>query len=555
MRGLARQQLLLLALVGLGGRLGLPSVARAADMGSSASSAIDWRPCSDGTVGIGGDGSAGIDCATLEVPLDHLHPGTERVPLALARVPALDPAHKIGSVFLNPGGPGATGVDLVLGGFGAELAALLEGRFDINGFDPRGVGASSGLRCFADDGAEDAYFAGLPAFPYRSELERPYFERYTALAGICAGAGQAIVSHMSTADVARDLDLLRRAVGDAKLTYLGFSYGSFLGETYANLFPDKVRAIVIDGVLDPRRWTSGLQILSDASGAQLELDEFLRLCDEAGSGCAFSAREGAAVRYRSLAARVRIQPVMLPDGTQLSYDVLIAQVVGALYAPEAWASFAAWLDAAADVSLGREAAAATYLAARDALQGQLRGPAAPARAIALDSELGTICADAEFPTALGDFHATAVSAAGALSLAARFWWPSAACSAWPSASARYAGPWTQRTSAPVLIVGNFFDGITSYADAVATSHLMPGSRLLSYAGWGHTAFDRSSCVRGHVVDYLLDGSLPPAATVCPVEANPFAGALPEFGAARSNARALPRVGLPTPWLGGRATPR
>jgi hypothetical protein len=107
----------------------------------------------------------------------------------------------------------------------------------------------------------------------------------------------------------------------------------------------------------------------------------------------------------------------------------------------------------------------------------------------------------------------------------------------------------------VLIVGNYFDGITSYADAVATSQLMPGSRLLSYAGWGHTAFDRSSCVRGYVVDYLLQGSLPPVDTICPIEANPFAAALPELGAARTPARSLPRVGLPTRWLGGRAPPR
>jgi pimeloyl-ACP methyl ester carboxylesterase len=535
-------------LFGMGAVLASSSAARAAtDTAEAAVSAIDWRPC--------GDGGVGVDCATLEVPLDHLQQGTERVQLALARFPARDPVHKIGSVFLNPGGPGATGVDLVLGGFGAELATLLAGRFDIIGFDPRGVGASDGLRCFADGGAENSYFAGLPAFPYRSEQERPYFERYTALAGICAGAGQSIVSHMSTADVARDLDLLRRAVGDAKLTYLGFSYGSFLGETYANLFPDKVRAIVIDGVLDPRRWTSGLQVLSDASGAPLEFDEFLRLCDQAGPACAFGTREGAAVRYRSLAARVRIQPVRLPDGTQLSYDALIAQVVGALYAPEAWPGFAAWLAAAADLSLGRDGSEATYLTTRDALQSLLRGAAAPARAITLDSELSTICADAAFPTALGDFRATVASAADALGLAARFWWPNAACSAWPSASARYAGPWTRATSAPVLIVGNFFDGITPYADAVATSQLMPGSRLLSYAGWGHTAFDRSACVRGYVVDYLLNGSLPPVDTVCPVEANPFADAIPASGAAPSNARSLPRVGLPAPWLGGRATPR
>ncbi len=106
---------------------------------------------------------------------------------------------------------------------------------------------------------------------------------------------------MSTADVARDLDLLRRAVGDRKLTYLGFSYGSYLGNTYANLFPQNVRALVIDGVLDPRLWSSGWQIKSDRVATQEEFEEFLRLCDEAGPDCAFSAPEGSAARWEALA--------------------------------------------------------------------------------------------------------------------------------------------------------------------------------------------------------------------------------------------------------------
>ena len=103
-----------------------------------------------------------------------------------------------------------------------------------------------------------------------------------------------------------------------------------------------------------------------------------------------------------------------------------------------------------------------------------------------------------------------------------FCWRNAACSAWPRASARYAGPWARPSSAPALIVGNYFDGITPYADAVATSQLLPGSRLLSYAGWGHTAFGRSGCVRGYVADYLLEGQLPPTGTLCPVASSPFA---------------------------------
>jgi pimeloyl-ACP methyl ester carboxylesterase len=546
MKAFAGTGILRCALVGTGVLLAAPSAVRAETDSADGASSIDWGPCSGGPVG--------SDCATLEVPLDHLHPTAERVHLALARIRATDPAHKIGTVFFNPGGPGATAIDQVFDGFGAELETLLQGRFDIVGFDPRGVGASDGLTCFASVAAENAFYSGLPRFPYHSEQERPYFNRYALLAPLCAGAGQAIVSHMSTADVARDLDLLRRAVGDEKLTYLGFSYGTFLGETYANLFPDQVRAIVIDGVLDPRRWTSGLQILSDASGTQLEFDEFLRLCDAAGPACAFSAPEGAAARYRSLLARVRIQPVALPDGRQLSYDALISRVLNALYAPEGWAAFAAWLDAASQLSLGHEGFEQQYLAANQAVQAVLRGPTAPGHAVSFYSELGTICADAEFPAAFSDFRATAATALGASSLASSFWWPNAACSNWPSADERYVGPWTRPSSAPVLIVGNYFDGITSYADAVSTSQLLPGSRLLSFAGYGHTAFDRSACVKAYVVDYLLEGNLPPAGTVCPVEVDPFAP-LPGFGGASAPAPSLSRLGLPAAGFEGPSLPR
>ena len=542
----ARKGLWLPALVGIGVTLTGSRDARAAsEPDEPAVSPIDWAPCA---------GQAQAECATLEVPLDYAQPSAGRVHLALARLPALDPEHKIGSLFVNPGGPGGSGVQSVLGPLGTALETLLDGRFDVIGFDPRGVGASDGLRCFADEAAEGAYLAGLPAFPYRPEQERPFFERHAGLAGICAAAGQPIVSHMSTADVARDLDLLRRAVGDARLTYLGFSYGTFLGETYANLFPDKVRALVLDGVLDPRRWASGLQILSNGSSAQQELDEFLRLCDEAGPACAFSAPEGATARYRRLVARLQIAPVALPDGSQLSYGSLIADVIGGLYAPEAWGSadgLAAVLAAAADLALGRAGAEQSYPALRDAFEDLLRGGAATAPAIERDALQSTICADADFPIAFDDFRATAAAAAGPLNIALGFWWRNAACSAWPSASARYAGPWTRPTSAPVLIVGNYFDGITPYADAVATSQLLPGSRLLSYAGWGHTALGRSACVQRHVAGYLLEGRLPPTGTLCPVESNPFPASLPQFGSTPSDARALPRVGLPPPWLGQR----
>ena len=161
-------------------------------------------------------------------------------------------------------------------------------------------------RCTASTPRDDldAYFSGQPVFPYREGQYRPFFKTYAGLGPECHDDRQRVAGHMNTADVARDLDLLRQAVGDRKLTYLGFSYGSYLGNTYANLFPRKVRALVIDGVLDPRLWASGWQIASDRVATQEEFNEFLRLCDDAGSECAFWTRQGSAQRWKRLARTI-----------------------------------------------------------------------------------------------------------------------------------------------------------------------------------------------------------------------------------------------------------
>jgi hypothetical protein len=150
-----------------------------------------------------------------------------------------------------------------------------------------------------------------------------------------------------------------------------------------------------------------------------------------------------------------------------------------------------------------------------------------------DAYYGNPCADIQYPGTLPAFHAIANYAERGSIFGPYWWWKAAGCANYPVASDRYVGPWTARTSAPVLIVGNFFDPATDYAGAVASSKLLKNSRLLSYAGWGHTAVGVDDCVTAHVVSYLLDGTLPPADTVCPAGPNPF---LPTF-ARRATGRA------------------
>jgi pimeloyl-ACP methyl ester carboxylesterase len=498
---------------------------------------LNWAPC--------GAAFPGVECALATVPLDYDQPRGATTTIALARVPAANPAQKVGSVFLNPGGPGGSGVNLARGRFGRNLAAMLGGRFDIVGFDPRGVAASDPLFCFDDVDGLNALFADQPVFPYRNDQLRPFFDRFRTLGPACLGRGQPIARHMSTADVARDMDLLRQAVGDAKLTYLGFSYGSFLGNTYANLFPNKVRALVIDGVLDPRLWSGSLQVVSDRIATQEEFDEFLRLCDEA--ACALSGTSGAKARFDALAASLRKQPADL-DGFLYSYDFLIADAASAMYAPEMWSAFGGFFGFLADLvvasgtaELGQQAAAM-----RERILETFRA-AAPERDRtnynnSFDAMFGNHCSDASYPSSFGLYSTFNLFAATG-SVFGPFWYPiNAACADYPVSNDRFIGPWAARTSAPVLVVGNFFDGVTDYRGAVASSKLLVNSRLLSYAGWGHTAFGRSACVTNHVISYLQDGTLPPEGTVCPANPNPF---LPVNSfQAGSDTQELPMIGLP-----------
>jgi pimeloyl-ACP methyl ester carboxylesterase len=274
---------------------------------------LHWAPCGDG-----------LECTTARVPLDYDRPSGATITLALAliRLPASGPGRRIGSIFLNPGGPGTSGVDAVRQGGRSLFSAQVRARFDLVGLDPRGIGASTPLRCFD---TLDQALGVLPPFrfPVTAAEERLWVDADRTFAQACAGRGGPILDHTATTDVARDLDLLRQAVGDTQLTYVGLSYGAYLGATYANLFPAKVRALVLDGVPDPVAWATGrgdqaatwplFNRVGSAEGAEATLGEFFRLCDQGGPACPFSQGDPRR-RYRTLARRLLANPVQTPDG-------------------------------------------------------------------------------------------------------------------------------------------------------------------------------------------------------------------------------------------------
>jgi len=509
------------------GLTGLPVQASTAGTASPPVPRIAWSPCNDG-----------FECARVPVPLDYDRPRGPSISLALVRLPATDQAHRVGSLFVNPGGPGGSGVDFVLEA-GQLLSAAVDGRFDIVGFDPRGIFGSTPLLCF--DNLDDA-LAVLPPFPFpvgrQEEAQQRTADR--SLAAACRRNAGPIIDHMSTADVVRDLDLLRAAVGDRGLNYLGFSYGSMIGTTYANLFPDRVRAVAIDGVLDPVAWTTGrpgqqdlpfsTRLRSD-QGAMATLGQFFALCDGAATdtdpatACSFGP--GSRARFAALAAQLRGHPaeLTLPDGTvlEVSYADLIAITLGALYSPVVWPELADLLVALEESAPARVESAREALAAGLGLRPAGGEPQPYPNVV--EGLPGVGCSDSDNPASYAAWPRAADAAQARFGYFGPLWtWISSVCQPWPGRAAdRYTGPWTARTAEPVLVVGNFYDPATRYQGAQAVARLLPNSRLLSYAGWGHTAvFNGSTCAIRAVSRYLLTTAVPPAGTVCRPEFDPFA---------------------------------
>lgn len=503
---------------------------------------IAWADC--------GADLPGVECATVLVPLDYDRPTGATTQLFLTRVRASDAGHRIGSVFVNPGGPGASGAQMVAFGFGEYLDMQLDGKFDVIGMDPRGVASSDPLHCFATSVAATEHFAGQPFFPWKADQARPFWEAYRSYGDICRRSRDPILPHMNTADVARDMDLLRQAVGDSKLTYLGFSYGSFLGETYANLFPSKVRALVIDGVLDPRLWTEGKQINADRTATEKVFNEFLRLCDQAGPEACGLSTDGtdAEDRWERLLDYVRDNPIDLGDGFVLTYDFVVAIGASMMYSPEFWGGEFGdgnFLGFLADTADGDPIQIASAAEAGQAVRARLTREADYPNG--QDAFFGNYCADAKFPSSFSEWVRIGKWAGEESVFGPYWWWTATGCTRWERNDDRYTGPWTARTAAPVLVVGNYFDGATDYNGAKSAAMLLRNSRLLSYAGWGHTAYGRSQCVTDYVNTYLLSGKLPPKGKVCPANPNPFLVTLAASAPGQRTAGATePLVGLAPP---------
>ena len=468
---------------------GSPSAASATALARFYHQKLAWRGC-----------GGGFSCASLLVPLDYAKPSGPTLRVAVIRQRSTG-SHR-GSLIVNPGGPGGSGVQFV-----RQAAFAFDGvtrHLDLVGFDPRGVGASKPIRCLTT-AQLDAYF--------HLDLEATAGAARTRLVNLSRGFADgcwrrngAYLSHVGTIDAARDMDVLRAALGDRKLTYYGASYGTYLGAKYAQLFPTHIRAMVLDGAVNPA-FNTVADDIDQSKGFETNLDDFIAWCTRHGS-CPLGASKATAMRNLGrLVARLRADPERV-GSRLLGVGEFWAGLAEGFYDTSEWPGLR---TALAQARRGNGAGMLQYF---DALVD--RRPDGSYDNL-MESNMAINCVDRESPTSLAGFDAArqqAVAASPHFGIAILY--SSLPCAYWHVSPVERAHPVQARTASPIMVIGTTHDPATPYANAVAFTHqLGPPAFLVTLVGDGHTAYFRGNdCISGLVDPYLTSARVPRGSPRC-----------------------------------------
>lgn len=486
--------------------------------------------------------TAAFLCAEAVVPMDYAAPDAGTFTLALIKHPANRSDEKIGTLFWNPGGPSDAGTDYLPAGIDRFPQALRD-RFDIVSWDPRGMGGRSVpvVQCFDSAAAEatfqSQYAPGIATEPKAIAAE---FAKRAAFNAACIAREGDLLRHVSTADNARDLDLLRQAVGEERISYYGTSYGTFLGATYINMFPDHVRAAVLDGGVAPAGWVGNagedlslstfVRIGSDL-GAAATVDAVIAACGAASSeSCAFSAGSPAATRRKwqdllSRAARgtVSLEGESVDDGAILSYvmsNVYLVEPLPGFGRFPGYKAVGEMLEGLWQASEGK-APPPDEDTASDAQQPATAAAASGPYVTSAGRQLAVICGESPNPETA---EANAAQAIASFHRAGLTPWPfGSACLGWTArAAAPYLGPWNNATAEPVLVIGSSYDPATAFGSSLRLAQELGNARFLPVIGFGHTVlFNPNHCAQAYVSAYLTELQTPPTGAICSDDHPPF----------------------------------
>ncbi len=448
----------------------------------------------------------GLQCATAIAPLDWADPAGATIELALIRQPATGGQPR-GSLLVNPGGPGGSGVDFIRDSIDFATSERLQREFDVVGFDPRGIGASTPVVCTDDDTELDAYIYGIVPGVRGTDAWIAASEQGNAAFGQgCLAHTGALLGHVDTGSAARDLDLLRAALGDTTLNYLGYSYGTYLGARYAELFPEKAGRLVLDGAIDPS--TSEFDVtLTQARGFESALTAYLEDC-LGRKGCPFTGSADAArTRIAGLLRRLDAHPIPASDGRMLGANTMFSAVILPLYNRSNWS----YLDELFSNTLAGDPSTAFFLA--DVYNDR----AADGSYTTNGTEAFTAVNCLDYPSD-GDV-ATMRAQAQQLEREAPVFGPWMAyggtlCPQWPFPAVGSRAPITAPGSPDILVVGTTNDPATPYVWAQALAAQLERGHLVTRHGEGHTAYGESTCVTGVVDAFLVDGTVPASDPDC-----------------------------------------
>ena len=498
--------------------------ASASTTAAATASAQTAAPSSDGAAGTAGSleeetDTATFSCAVITVPLDYANPKGETISIAVKKRAATG-GHAQGALFINPGGPGDSGVSFAERAGNAFSPDLLNA-YDIIGFDPRGVGSSTAITCSSDDDsssstAEPSTSAGATASPSAgteasggesyeewAESTRQSFQELTEQ---CASHTEpaALLDHVDTVSAARDLDILRALAGQEKLNYLGFSYGTYLASVYAETFPGNTGRMVLDGAIDPSL-SLAEQGLGQAKGFEQALRTYVDYCQNS-TGCPLSGGTDAGVQQiRDLITSANSTPLPTSDpGRTVAGSDIVAALSEYLYSSEqAWAPLTSALDQAINHRDGSLLAVQEDQAAASKDDGGGAFQAVTCLDYPVEGDKTTWAAQYEEAERVAPIF-------GDSSIGIDL-----ACSAWGHNGTQKPAPIHARGAAPILVVGTTGDPATPYSWARSLADQLDSGRLLTWEGNGHTAYGGDApCVNDAVNTYLLTGTMPDEGLTC-----------------------------------------
>ncbi|WP_418607463.1 alpha/beta hydrolase [Georgenia sp. SUBG003] len=470
-----------------------PSTASTAGLEEYYEQQLTWDSCGD------------FECSEATVPLSYDEPDGESITLALKRLPSSAPDARVGSLLVNPGGPGTPGIELV-DAAATMFSEDLRAAYDVVGFDPRGVGSSTPVDCVSD-----AELDRLRSVEYDTESQAgvaAYAADAKLIADGCAENTGELIGHVDTESAARDMDILRAVLGEEKLDYLGYSYGTFLGATYADLFPQHTGNLVLDGAMDPSL-SSHETTLTQAVGFEEALRAYVEDC-QGGPDCPLTGSVDDGVRQvQTLLDVAADTPLPTSSDRELTASLAFSGIITPLYDSASWFVLTSALDQAINANDGSQ-----LLFLADLMAGREDDGTYPDNST--EANWAVNCLD--FPSS-GD-PALWQQQAAELETAAPTFGPlmgfgDMLCADWPGKDDAERGPLTAEGSAPIMVVGTTGDPATPYEWSVSLADQLENGFLVTYEGEGHTAYGRSNdCVVRAVDDFLIDGVVPEDGLTC-----------------------------------------